>query len=96
MHSDSSEDNVLNNNVTQTVVIMYISSNSVDEDDKWAVDIKVLSPTVVFRIDTGARCNTITLECYQQLMHTGELKCFKRILCTYFIHSIKLVAVVEM
>lgn len=41
---------------------------------KWSVCVIILSQEVQFRIDTGAKCNTLTLDSYQQLMHTGELK----------------------
>lgn len=62
---DSSEDEILNISLTQT---------DAPDNDKWSVKVEVLSQEVRFRIDTGAKCNTLTLDSYQLLKHTGELK----------------------
>ncbi|CAJ1066454.1 Transposon Ty3-G Gag-Pol poly [Xyrichtys novacula] len=65
-------------------------------DDKWVVSICVLSREVRFRIDTGAKCNTLTLDCYQLLNHQGELKCSNRILRSYSNHRLRPVAAVDL
>lgn len=56
----------------------------------------MLSQEVQFRIDTGAKCNALTLNCYQSLMHTGELKSSHRVLQTYSNHKLKPVAAVDL
>lgn len=65
-------------------------------DDKWIVDINVLSQEVQFRIDTGAKCNTLTLDCYQLLMHTGEMKRSSKVLRSYSNYKVKPVAAVNL
>lgn len=62
---DFSEEQILNINLTQ---------DEKSRDDKWTVNLDILSQEVLFRIDTGAKCNTLTLDRYQLLMHEGELK----------------------
>ncbi|KAJ8366207.1 hypothetical protein SKAU_G00150380 [Synaphobranchus kaupii] len=65
-------------------------------DDKWRVEINILSQRVDFRIDTGAKCNTLTTNSYQSLMHTGELKRSNKILLSYSNHKMKPVAAVDL
>lgn len=65
-------------------------------DDKWITEISILSQQVEFRIDTGAKCNTMTLNSYQSLMHTGELKRSNKVLRTYSNHKLKPVAAVDL
>lgn len=64
--------------------------------DKWDVTVKVLQRQVKFRIDTGARCNTLTLADYQTLKHKGELQQSTKILRTYSNHQIKPIAAVDL
>ncbi len=78
---------ILNINLTQT----KDASN-----DKWTADIEVLSQKVPFWIDTGAKCNTLTLSNYQELMHAGELKGSHRVLQSYSNHKLKPVAAVDL
>ena len=66
------------------------------EDDKWSVNIEILSQEVQFRIDTGAKCNTLTIDSYQSLMQTGELKHSNIVLCSYSNHKVKPGAAVEL
>lgn len=47
-----------------------------------------------FRIDTAAKCNTLTLYIYQLLAHTGELQRSGTVFCLYLNHQLKAVAVV--
>lgn len=47
-------------------------------------------------MDTGAKCNTLTLDSNQFLRHSGELKCSKRVLRLYTNHKLKPVAAVEL
>ncbi|KAG7522845.1 hypothetical protein JOB18_001506 [Solea senegalensis] len=72
---DTLKEEILEINLTLDDVPMAIVA-----DYKWIVDISVLSQEVQFRIDTGAKCNTLTLDCYQLLMHTGELKRSNKVL----------------
>lgn len=51
---------------------------------------------VQFKIDTGAKCNTLTLDSYQQLVHTGELKRSNKLLRSYSNHKLKPVAAVDL
>lgn len=64
--------------------------------DKWLVNICVLSREVQFRIDTGAKCNTLTLNSYQLLEHQGELKHSNRVLRSYSNHRLRPVAAVDL
>lgn len=89
--NDMSEDEILDINLTTDVVPVATMV-----DDKWLVDTDILTQKVQFRIDTGAKCNTLTLNCYQSLEHTGELKTSKRVLRTYSNHKIKPVAAVDL
>ena len=65
-------------------------------DDKWIASTQVLKTEITFRIDTGARCNTITLKDYQRIKHKGELKMSTKILRTYSNHQIKPLAMVDL
>lgn len=65
-------------------------------NDKWTADIEILSQKVPFRINTAAKCNTLTLSNYQELMHTGELKRSHRVLQSYSNHKLKPVAAVDL
>lgn len=82
---DLSDEEILNINVTQC---------DGDVGDKWSAAVDVLSQEVMFRIDTGARCNTLTLDRYQLLEHKGELKRSNRVLRSYSNHKIKPVAAI--
>lgn len=78
---------MLSINVTQT---------EEQSDDKWNADIEILSQKVPFRIDTGAKCNTLTLNNYQALLHDGELKRSNRVLKSYSNHKLKPIAAVDL
>ena len=52
--SDEDED-ILVINLTQEDVSVAIVA-----DDKWLTELSILSQHVEFRIDTGAKCNTMT------------------------------------
>ena len=58
--------------------------------------MEILSQEVQFRIDTGAKCNTLTLDRYQLLIHTGELKRSSTVLRSYSNHKLKPVAAVDL
>ena len=64
--------------------------------DKWVVKLKILSKKVKFRIDTGAKCNTLTLNSYQLLAHTGELQRSETVLHSYSNHRLQPVAAVNL
>ena len=89
--NNTSEEEMLDINLTTDAVPIAMVA-----DDKWLVVTDILSQKVPFRIDTGAKCNTLTLNCYQSLDHTGELKTSIRVLRTYSNHKIKPVAAVEL
>ncbi|KAK0143702.1 hypothetical protein N1851_008363 [Merluccius polli] len=88
---NSPEEEMLDINLTVEEVPVEIVA-----DDKWSVDIRVLSQEVQFRIDTGAKCNTLTLDCYQLLLHTGELKRSNKMLRSYSNHKVKPIAAVDL
>lgn len=66
------------------------------QQDKWAVSVNILKKNIKFNLDTVAKSNKLTLESYQQLMHTGELKPSKGLLWPYSNHKIKPVAAVDL
>ena len=50
-------------------------SNNMPTHDKWAQTVTLLGRPTWFRIDTGARCNTPTLNDYQSVQHlAGDLQ----------------------
>ena len=65
-------------------------------DDKWTIRCRVENKQIKFKIDTGARCNTLTLSDYQKIQYEGELKRSTKLLRTYSNHQIKPVAVAEL
>ena len=88
---DPADEEILNISLTQEEAPVAILA-----DDKWVVSICVLSQEVQFRIDTGAKCNTLTLDSYQLLKHEGELKRSNRILRSYSNHRLRPVAAVDL
>lgn len=87
LQSETEDEEMLSINVTQT---------EEQSDDKWTADIEILSQKVPFRIDTGAKCNTLTLNNYQALLHDGELKRSNRVLKSYSNHKLKPIAAVDL
>lgn len=65
-------------------------------DDKWIIRCRVKDKQIKFKIDTGARCNTLTLPDYQKIQHEDELKRSTKVLRTYSNLQIKPVAVAEL
>lgn len=80
-------------NISLTETVHPVASLTAD---KWSVHVTILSQKVQFRIDTGAKCNTLTLHSYQQLMHAGELKRSNKLLRSYSNHKLKPVAAVDL
>ena len=67
--------------------VMNIYSLQADQNstDKWCEPLIVNNTeTVNFRIDTGAKCNTLVLSDYQKLQHEGELQRSRKIISCYF------------
>ena len=62
--SDNTEEEILD------ICGVFASTSS----DKWSETVSVYNKDLKVRIDTGARCNTMTIEDYQNLEHQGELK----------------------
>lgn len=87
---DQDDGEILNISLTET------DTPPPPSQDRWSANVQVLSRQVSFRIDTGARCNTLTLNTYQLLMHEGELKPSNKVLRTYSNHKIKPVAAVNL
>ena len=83
---DSDEEEILNINLTQS---------DTPENDKWSVNIKIVSESAV-QNRHRCRCNTLTIDSYQSLMHTGELKRSNRVLCSYSNHKVKPVPAVDL
>lgn len=88
---EQTDEDLLNISLTQLVAPVNALT-----DDKWSVCVTILSQEVPFRIDTGAKCNMLTLDSYQRLMHTGELKCSQTQLRCYSNHELKPVAAVDL
>ena len=56
-------------------------SSNIATCDKWGQTVSVLSQ---FRIDTGARCNTLTLSNYHSVQHlAGDPQTLQKVLKTY-------------
>ena len=53
LQSETEDEEMLSINVTRT-------EDQSDDDDKWTADFVILSKKVPIRIDTGAKCNTLT------------------------------------
>ena len=85
---DESETEVLHIHMTQPADAV--------PDGKWTIRCRVENKQIKFKIDTGARCNTLTLSDYQKIQHEGELKRSTKLLHTYSNHQIKPVAVAEL
>lgn len=81
---------------TEVLHIHMIQPADTVTDDKWTIRCKVENKQIKFKIDTGARCNTLTLSDYQKIQHEGELKRSTKLLRTYSSHQIKPVAVAEL
>lgn len=88
---EETDDEILN--ISLTDVVLPAAALPVD---KWSVHLMILSQKVQFKIDTGAKCNTLTLDSYQQLVHTGELKRSNKLLRSYSNHKLKPVAAVDL
>lgn len=76
--------------------INLMQPDDTHNNDKWITNLEILSKKVPFRIDTGAKCNTLTLDNYQSLGHTGELQCSSVVLRSYSNHRLKPVAAVNL
>jgi len=87
-YADETNGNILRISALQTTLSLPC--------DKWRQALLVSGKQVTFRIDTGARCNTMTLSDYQRLDHTGELRQSTKVLCTYSNHKLKPVAAVDL
>ena len=85
---DDSETEVLHIHMTQPADAV--------PDDKCTIRCRVENKQIKFKIDTGARCNTLTLSDSQKIQHEGELKRSTKLLRTYSNHQIKPVAVAEL
>uniref|UniRef100_A0A3B1K366 Gypsy retrotransposon integrase-like protein 1 n=1 Tax=Astyanax mexicanus TaxID=7994 RepID=A0A3B1K366_ASTMX len=88
---NSPDDEILDINVMEATDLVAAAPA-----DKWTVDVKILSQIVKFRIDTGAKCNTLTLNSYQLLLHPGELKSSTKVLRSYTNHKLKPVGAVDL
>ncbi|XP_067653372.1 uncharacterized protein [Haliotis asinina] len=79
--------------IHSTVVVNTVS----DEDDKWLETITLSGgQDIVVKIDTGAKCNAITLEEYRNISHSGELRRSNNILKSFTNDLIKPVAVADL
>ena len=82
---------------TEEVLNIYAMDNVEQRcNEKWLQKLRILDRDIEFRIDTGARCNILTLSDYQLLAHSGELEKSNRILRTYSNHRIIPTASVEL
>jgi hypothetical protein len=67
-----------------------------EPDDVWNETLYILDTPVTFRIDTGAKCNTLTADTYQKLPHDGELRASRRVIRSYTNHTLKPLAAVDL
>ena len=83
---------------SDTEVLNIHTAQPVDarEEDKWTVKCTLQNKYIKFRIDTGARCNTLTLKDYQKVQHKGELRKSTKLLRTYSNHQIKPIATADL
>ena len=83
---------------SDTEVLNIHTAQPVDarEEDKWTVKSTLQNKYIKFRIDTGARCNTLTLKDYQKAQHKGELRKSTKLLRTYSNHQIKPIATADL
>ena len=63
---DDSETEVLHIHMTQPADAV--------PDDKWTIRCRVENKQIKFKIDMGARCNTLTLSDYQKIQHEANSK----------------------
>ena len=66
------------------------------QSNKWIAKLKLAGCDTPFLIDTGAKCTVITLACYQNLRHSGELHKSARVLHTFFNNYIYPLAAVQL
>lgn len=76
--------------------INLMQPDNTHNNDKWITNLEILSKKVSSRIDTGAKCNTLTLDNYQSLGHTSELQCSGVVLRSYSNHRLKPLAAVNL
>ena len=76
---------------TMTNISMVGSGN-----DIWVQHLDVLNKQLLFRIDTGSKCNMPTMNTYQNLPHMGELRKSHTVLRTYSNHKLRPVAVADL
>ena len=83
---------------SDTEVLNIHTAQPVDarEEDKWTVKCTLQNKYIKFRIDAGARCNTLTLKDYQKVQHKGELRNSTKLLRTYSNHQIKPIATADL
>ncbi|KAK0156522.1 Apoptosis-stimulating of p53 protein 1 [Merluccius polli] len=92
---ETNQDDVDDADVEDMLSINMMQSEDLTVD-KWVVKLEILSKKVTFRIDTGAKCNTLTLNSYQLLDHKGELQHSDIVLRSYSNHRLKPVAAVNL
>lgn len=75
------------------VLAIYIHANKDNATsefvDKWSQKLTISGQEVDFKIDTGAKCNTLTVDSFQLISHQAELFESHRVLKTYSNHHIK-------
>ena len=59
-----------------------------DKPDKWAQAVSICGKKVQFKIDTGARCNTLTVSSFQDISDKVTLCESRKVLRTYSNHHI--------
>ena len=60
-----------------------------DPNDIWQENLQVLKRKVSFQIDTGAKCNVLTLTSLQQLQYAGKIKASRKVMKSYTNHRMK-------
>lgn len=79
--------------------IMAIYSNTTANnkhgEDKWVQELTAAGTCMTFKIDTGARCNTITVDDYQAISDRCPIRKSSKVLRTYSNHHIHPVGTAE-
>jgi hypothetical protein len=74
------------------ILCMYsLNPLSSQEDDNWSVNLQLegCENKIIFKIDTGAKCNVISLHDYEGIQHGGKILPTNKILKSYSNHRIQ-------
>ncbi len=93
--SSSDSEDVLRLHALKKISTFNTSRIEKEEDKRWEVTLKLNTRDVRFRIDTGARCNTMVLDELHKIGLQENLESSKTVLRSYTNHQIKPVGAVN-